>query len=106
MEPEAHRLDREVMLADRLAAAERVRREVAAVTAAAEEKRRAFLDRFIAEMRVDAAWRLERERIVAGLLDSAASGAAAAARRPAVAPAGRSEDPEREPLRLVRAAAG
>jgi hypothetical protein len=51
MEPELHRLDREAMLAEHAAVAERVQREVDALAASAAAKRRAHLD-----------WRLERAR--------------------------------------------
>jgi hypothetical protein len=51
VEPETHRLDREAMLAERAAMAERVQREVDAVVAAAAEKRREYME-----------WRLERTR--------------------------------------------
>lgn len=44
MEPEVHRLDREQLLADHVAVAERVRREVDEMTAAAAEKRGAYMD--------------------------------------------------------------
>jgi len=47
MEPESHRLDREAMLADRLAVTERVRREVDEAVTAAAQKRRAHSDRFV-----------------------------------------------------------
>lgn len=54
MEQEYHRLDREAMLADRAAVAERVRREVDAEVEAAAEKRRAFFDWWIASLSRDA----------------------------------------------------
>jgi hypothetical protein len=51
VEPETHRLDREAMLAEHAAVAERVQREVEAVVAAAAEKRREHME-----------WRLQRTR--------------------------------------------
>jgi hypothetical protein len=59
-EPESHRLDREAMLAEHVAIAERVKREVDVVLAAATAKRRTFLERFVDRLHIDA--RLERER--------------------------------------------
>lgn len=73
MEPEIHRLDREAMLADRLAAAERVRREVDDAVAAAVKKRRAFFDRFVDHIRVENRAQVERDRLWAGMQTAFAS---------------------------------
>ncbi len=62
MEPEAHRLDREALLADRLRVAQRVQREVDEVAAAAAEKRRSYLEWFVDHMRIEAQGEIERER--------------------------------------------
>jgi hypothetical protein len=61
MEPEIHRLDREAMLAEHRAVAERVQREVDEAVATAAEKRRASFEQFFDHMRVKAATRLEYE---------------------------------------------
>jgi hypothetical protein len=63
VEPETHRLDREAMLAEHQAVAERVRREVDEAVAAAAEKRRASFEQFFDHMRAQAATRREYERI-------------------------------------------
>jgi hypothetical protein len=65
------------MLADRLAVAERVRREVDEAVVAAVEKRRAFFDRFMDQMRFEAEAQRERERILAGMEAAFATGQAA-----------------------------
>jgi hypothetical protein len=62
MEPEAHRLDREAMLAERVAIAERVRRDVDEIVGAAASMRRAYLDWFVTRMRIEAAGEHEREQ--------------------------------------------
>jgi hypothetical protein len=67
MEPESHRLDREAILADRLAVAERVRRETNETVAAAAAKRSAFFDQFVDHMRLETRTQLERERLWAGM---------------------------------------
>jgi hypothetical protein len=64
MEPETHRLDREAMLADRRAVAERVQREVDEAVAAAAEKRHAAFERFVDDLRAKAAIQREYERII------------------------------------------
>lgn len=53
MEPESHKLDREAMHAEHAAVAERVRRELEALEAAAEEKRRTFFGSFVDHLRTD-----------------------------------------------------
>ena len=53
MEPQSHQLDREAMLADHEAVAERVRREVDEMVAAAAEKRHAHFDQVIDHLRSD-----------------------------------------------------
>lgn len=53
MEPQSHRLDREAMLADHEAVAERVRRDVDEMVAAAAEKRHAHFDQVIDHLRSD-----------------------------------------------------
>jgi len=63
MEPETHRFDREAMLADRRAVAERVQREVDELVAAAAEKRRVSFERFVDDLRVRAATEREYERV-------------------------------------------
>jgi hypothetical protein len=62
MEPEAQRLDREARLAERLAITERVRRDVDDVLEAAAAKRDAYFDWFVAHMRIEADFDLDRER--------------------------------------------
>jgi len=106
MEPGTYRLDREALLADRLEATLRVRRETDEIVAAAWEKRRAFVDRLIAGLLADLELERERESLVADLLARVADRPAAVARHPAVAPAGQPQQVEFEPLRLVQAAAG
>ena len=106
MEPETYRLDREALFADRLETIARVRRETDEIVAAAWEKRRAFVDRLIAGLLADLELERERESLVADLLARVADRPAAVAHRPAVAPAGRPERVEFEPLRLVQVAAG
>jgi hypothetical protein len=54
MEPEAHRLDREALLADHRTVAERIRREVDEMVAVAAEKSRAYAEQVIDRMRADA----------------------------------------------------
>ncbi len=98
MEPEAHRLDREAMLADHLSIAERVGREVDEAVAAAAEKRAAYLDWFVNQMSVDARLQVERDRLLAG-----GQPLPAADREPAGQGAGRSQwwedvDAERAPV--------
>lgn len=60
MEPESHRLDREAMHAEHAAVAERVRRELEALEAAAEEKRRTFFGSFVDHLRPVAGDQLPR----------------------------------------------
>ncbi len=74
VEPESHRLDREAMLADHSAVAERVRREVDAAVGAAAEKRREHFGWLVDRMRLETQVQLERERIWAGMQDASASG--------------------------------
>ena len=54
MEEALRRLDREAMFADRVAIAERIRREVDEVVVAAAEKRVAYIDWTVGNLRVDA----------------------------------------------------
>jgi hypothetical protein len=77
VEPESHRLDREAMLADRLAAAERVHRETDETIAAAAAKRKAFFDQFVDHMRAETRAQLERERLWSGMEEAFASRLAA-----------------------------
>ena len=76
MEPQAHRLDREAMLAERRAITERVRREVDDVLEAAAAKRRAYLDWFVTHMRIEAAGDLERDQRWADLRLASRTGSA------------------------------
>jgi hypothetical protein len=78
MEPESHRLDREAMLAEHSAVAERVSREVDETVAAAAEKRRAYLDGFVYRVRGELVQaQLERRRLSEGMQAPSASGLAA-----------------------------
>ncbi len=104
MEPEAHRLDREALLADRLRVAQRVRREVDEVTAAAAEKRRVYLEWFVDHMRIEAQGEIERERRWADMRVALAAGSAAERTPTAGEPAERrpgSEDVPVEPTPLA-----
>jgi len=87
MEPASHRLDREAMLADRVAVAERIRRDVDEAVVAATEKRRAHIDRIVENLRFAA-----REQPAAAARATSADGEAA---RRLVAPA-RAADNVRE----------
>lgn len=82
IEPQAHRLDREAMLAEHRVVAARVQRDVDDAVAAAAVKRHAFLDWFVARMIIDAGDELERERHWADLRLSSGAGADTA-RKPA-----------------------
>lgn len=103
MEPESHRLDRQAMLADHLAVAERVRREVDEAVVAAAEKRRAYFDQFMDHMRFEAQAQRERERIWAGLQAAFASGSATdqVGVSPGTSRSDRWDQIEVEPLPLV-----
>ncbi len=67
MEPEAHRLDREQLLAEHRVVAARRRAEVDAAIAAAAEKRRAFLEWFESHLRIEARGDRDRERLWADM---------------------------------------
>jgi hypothetical protein len=108
MEPESHRLDREAMYADRLAAAERVRREIDETVSAAAEKRRAYLERFVNDLRIEAWAQAERRRLLAGM-EKAYASRLAAGRKPASPGTGRTdrwEEVDVQPLPLAWAAVG
>ena len=106
MEPEAHRLDREAMLAERRVVAERVQRDVDDAVAAAAVKRDAFLDWFVARMSIEAGDDLEREQHWADLRLSSGAGADTA-RKPAAATEHLSgADAEVEAARLAGVATG
>ena len=62
MEPEAHRLDRDALLADHRRVARHVQRQVDEAAAAAAEKRRSYLGWFVDHMRIEAQGEIERER--------------------------------------------
>jgi hypothetical protein len=107
MEPESHRLDREAMYADRLAAAERVRREIDEIVSAAAEKRRAYLDRFVNDLLIEAWAQAERRRLLAGMEAAYASRLVDHKSRPPGA--GRIdpwEESDLEPLPLIWEAVG
>jgi hypothetical protein len=74
MEPETHRRDREAMLAEHAAVAERVQREVDAVVAVAAAKRRAHLDWRLERARAALVADQERRRVLAGLAVPTAGG--------------------------------
>jgi len=93
MEVQLQRLDREALLADRLAAAERVHRETDAEVAAAREKRLAFMMSRVDAVRAGATAERERLRIQAATL---AAFEAREAQRHATEPRQTSEIPEDE----------
>jgi hypothetical protein len=101
VEPESHRLDREAMLADRLAVAERVRREVDEAVVAAAEKRRAYFDQFMNRIRFEAEAQRERERIVASIEAAFASAADSEPASPGASGSDQWEESEAEPLPLA-----
>ena len=106
MEPEAHRLDREALLADRQRIARHVQRQVDEAAAAAAEKRRSYLGWFVDHMRIEAQGEIERERRWADMRVALAARSAAAAERTQTVPAERRpgwEDVAVEPTPLARA---
>jgi hypothetical protein len=102
VEPESHRLDRERMLAERRAIAERVGREVDEVVAAAAEKRRRHLEVFVDRMRVRRLLRIEEERLLAILWAPVTTLTASADQNPTAARAHEARRKRDELARLLR----